>query len=83
MLETIKKIDESIEQIENEIKDKRKIIDNLINSKNDLLKISDICPMCYGHGEIYKPSNDGDPYHKSSDDWDNCPRCKGKGKYNL
>jgi hypothetical protein len=82
MIETIKKMGESIEQLEKEIEEKQRVVENLKKSKFDLLKISNICPMCYGHGEVYTPSNDGDPYHKSSDDWSNCPRCNGSGKYN-
>ena len=82
MIDTIKKMDESIETLQQEIKERQTIINNLNKSKDDLCKISNACPLCYGKGEIYQPCNDGgDPYHKSSDDWVNCPRCNGNGKY--
>ena len=81
MIETIKKMDESIMNLQKDISEKQKIIENLNQTKLDLFKVSNICPICYGKGELYKPCNDGDPYHKSSDDWVNCTKCNGSGKF--
>lgn len=79
-LETIQKLDETIESIQQDIEQKQGVVDNLNQTKVTLLKMSNLCSVCYGVGKLYKPSNDGDPYHRSSDDWVTCPYCNGTGK---
>ena len=80
MLSTIQKIEETIEKLQHEIQEKQRIIKNLNQSKVDLSVSYNICLECSGKGETYKPCNDGDPYHRSSDDWTVCLKCKGSGK---
>lgn len=81
---TIESIDKSVISLEKEIKAKQDAINCLNKAKNELLKVSDVCTVCYGKKEIYEPCTDhGDPYHKSSDDWVKCYKCNGSGKYTV
>lgn len=72
--EAIKKIDSEIIKLTEEKQD-------LVNSREILYKVNNICPDCYGSGYYYRESDGSDPYERSSDLKETCKRCNGTGKY--
>lgn len=81
MIVTIKNIEEAILKIDNEIVKLQDDKQNLINSKEVLFKTNNICPECMGKRYYYRKSDRSDPYERSSDLQEKCPKCNGTGQY--
>lgn len=81
MIDTIRDINESILKINNQITKLQSDKQNLIYSKEVLLRTNNICPDCFGEGYHYRKSDGSDPYERSSDLRENCSRCDGTGRY--
>lgn len=79
---TISELNFAIAKCNANIAQSKKEIKSIEESKTALCRAHNVCDYCYGDGYTYVDSkNDGDPYHKSSDDRIACPCCGGSGKF--
>ncbi|MEG1636098.1 MAG: hypothetical protein RR324_01165 [Cellulosilyticaceae bacterium] len=78
---TIGVLDETINEIDERIAGLQKHKQAINVTKEAYCEVNNICSECLGEGYYYRQSSGGDPYERSSDLREDCPRCNGTGKY--